>query len=181
MNYQSNNQIQGAHHGVQYGQNDRVDELNDRINNRVIPDSPLEPNFNPRPVSTKYAQFPIINRRKQVNEPNVPYPAYNQHINFTPTTSKGPSSGYRNNVDVENSLRNQEYALQHGADQNVYIPSPNSDMYKPTIVSKPSEQPHPGLFQQHRFSSMPHPNVENSVIGRDQFFNHTRTQLRNAV
>lgn len=181
MNYQASYQIQGAHHGVQYGQNDRVDELNQRINSRVISDSPLEPSFNPRPVSTKYAHFPIINRRKQVNEPNIPYPAYNQHINFTPPTSKGPSSGYRNNVDVENSLRNQEYALQHGAEQNVYVPSSNSDMYKPTIVSKPSEQPHPRLFARPIFSSAPNPNVENSIIGRDQFFNHTRTQLRNAV
>jgi hypothetical protein len=162
MNYQMNNQIYGAHQGVQYGQNERADELNERINARTIPDSPLEPNFNPRPVSTKYAQFPIVNRRKMVNEPSIPYP------------------GYRNNVDVENSLRNQEYALQHGAEQNVYIPSSNSDLYRPTIVSAPSEQPHPRLFEQHNFSSMPHPNVENSIIGRDQFFNHTRTQLRNA-
>ena len=181
MNYQMNYEIQGVHQGVQYGQNARVDELNERINDRFVPDSPLEPNFDPRPVSTKYAHFPIINRRKMVNEPSIPYPEYNQHINFTPMTSRGPSSGYRKNVDVENGLRNQEYALQHGADQNVYVPASNSDLYRISIVSKPTEQPHPNLFVQPQFSSMPHPNVENSVIGREQFFNHTRTQLRNAV
>jgi len=177
MNYQ----IQGVHQGVQYGQNERVDELNERIRSRVVADSPLEPSFDPRPVSTKYAQFPMINRRKEVNEPSIPYPVYNQHLNFTPATSNGPSSGYRNNVDVENSLRNQEYAMQHGAEQNVYVPSSTSDLYNVTITSKPSLQPHPELFEQQQFSSMPHPNVENSTIGRDQFFNHTRTQLRSAV
>jgi len=181
MNYQTNYLIDGAHQGVQYGQNARVDELNERINERFVPDSPLEPNFDPRPVSTKYAHFPIINRRKMVNEPSIPYPEYNQHIIFTPMTSRGPSSGYRKNVDIENGLRNQEYALQHGADQNVYVPASNSDLYRISIVSKPTEQPHPNLFAQPQFSSMPHPNVENSVIGRERFFNHTRTQLRNAV
>ncbi len=180
MDYQMNYQIQGVHQGVQYRQNERVDELNDRINSRIVADSHLEPNFDPRPVPTKYAHFPIINRRKEVNEPSIPYPAYNQYLNFTPTTSNGPSSGYRNNVDVENSLRNQEYALQHGAEQNVYVPSSTSDLYNVTVTSKPSQQPHPQLFERQQFSSMPHPNVDNTTIGRDQFFNHTRTQLRSA-
>jgi hypothetical protein len=181
MDLQNNNQIYGVHQGIQYGQNERVDELNKRICSRFISDSPLEPNFDPRPVSTKYALFPIVNRRKMVNEPSIPYPEYNHRINFTPTISRGPSAGYRNNVDIENSLRNQEYALQHGADQNVYVPASSSDLYNTTVVSAPSNQPHPRLFEQPQFSSMPHPNVENSVIGREQFCNHTRTQLRNAL
>ncbi len=181
MDLQMNNQLYGVHQGVQYGQNERVDELNNRISSRFVSDSPLEPNFDPRPVSTKYAVFPVINRRKMVDEPSIPYPAYHQHINFTPASSRGPSAGYRSNVDVENSLRNQEYALQHGAEQNVYVPASTSDLYRTTVVSSPSVQPYPRLFEQHQFSAMPHPNVENSIIGREQFYNHTRTQLRNAV
>ena len=161
-----------------YGQNERVDELNTRIKDRQFPDSPLEPNFSPRPVPTKYSHFPIINRRKQMNEPMIPYLDYNSNINFNPGTHRAPPSGFLNNVDTETILRNQTFALQ-SADQNVYIPSSNSDLYKVTVVSRPSDQTHPLLFDRPQFNWQTHPNVANSNIGRDQFFNHTRTQLRN--
>jgi hypothetical protein len=182
MNFQEqNNQILGLVQGIQYGQNDRVDELNQRITSRNYPDIPLEPNYDPRPVPTKYALFPIVNRRTPRSEAQLTYVDYDNELIFSPGSSKAPISGYVNKVDLETVLRNQCFANQHGADQSAYIPASDSDLYKVNVNSRPSEQPYPLLFERQTFSSMPNPNVENSIIGRDAFFNHTRTQLRNSA
>jgi hypothetical protein len=178
MNINDSEKIYGFSEYLYYGQNERVNELNDRIKERQFPDSPLEPMFAPRSVPTKYSHFPIINRRKPMNEPVVPYLDYNLKINFNPGTQNAPPSGYLNNIDTETVLRNQQFALQK-AEQSVYVPSSNSDLYKTTVISKPSEQTHPLLFEQPVFENRLHPNVANSNIGRDKLFNHTRTQLRN--
>lgn len=181
MDTQAGYELFGTHTGVQYRQNTNIDEFNTRLNGRQFADSPLEPNFDMRSVSTKYARFPIINRRKPVTEGKLPYVDYNQGANFTPAVSKGPVSGYMNSVDTETILRNQTFGLQTGIGQDVYVPSSSSELYNVSVVSRPSEQPHTGLFAHSTFSNRPHPNVENSTIGRDQFFNHTRTQLRNSA
>ena len=177
MDLQANEKMLGVPEYLYYGQNERVDELNTRIKDRQFPDSPLEPNFSPRPVPTKYSHFPIINRRKPMNEPVIPYLDHNTNINFNPGTHRAPPSGFLNNVDVETVLRNQTIALQR-ADQGIYVPSTNSDLYNVRVVSRPSEQTHPLLFERPQFDGRLHPNVAGSDIGRDQFFNHTRTQLR---
>ena len=178
MNRNENEKIYGVPEYLYYGQNERVDELNNRIKSRQFPDSPLEPMFAPRSIPTKYSVFPIINRRKEMNEPVITYLDYNLKINFNPGTQNAPPSGYINNIDIETILRNQTIALQK-ADQAVYIPSSNSDLYKVRIQSTPSEQTHPLLFEPPVFENRLHPNVANSNIGRDKLFNHTRTQLRN--
>lgn len=181
METQTNQKINGLPEYVYYGQNERVDELNQRIKSRQFPDSPLEPNFDPRPIPTKYALFPVINRRKLTMEPVIPYLDYNGTANFNPGTHRAPPSGILNKIDVETVLRNQTMALQRGADQGVYVPSSNSDLYNVHVISRPSEQPHPILFERQQFSNAPHPNVATSNIGRDLLYNHTRTQLRNGV
>lgn len=178
MNIGESEKINGVPEYLYYGQNERVDELNDRIKDRQFPDSPLEPMFAPRSVPTKYSLFPIINRRKPFNEPVIPYIDYSQSGNFNPSTNGAPPSGYINNIDVETVLRNQTFALQH-SEQNIYIPSSQSELYNVKIVSRPGEQTHPLLFEQATFSDHPHPNVVGANIGRDKLFNHTRTQLRN--
>ena len=72
MNINNNERMNGVPEYLYYGQNERVDELNNRIKERQFPDSPLEPMINPRSVPTKYSLFPIINRRKSMNEPVIP-------------------------------------------------------------------------------------------------------------
>jgi hypothetical protein len=181
MDLQSSFTLTNVHQGVQYKEDTHVNKLNSRLSDRQFGDSPLEPNFDMRPVPTKYSVFPIINRRKPVHEEKLEYINYNQSVNFSPVMSNGPVSGYMSNVDTETILRNQPFALQRGIGQDVYVPSSNSDLYKVTVVSRPSEQPHLGLFEPTVFSNRPHPNVEHSTIGKEQFFNHTRTQLRNSV
>jgi hypothetical protein len=44
---------------------DRVDELNDRLSTRMTPYINKTPNFDPRPASTKYATFPVLDSRTQ--------------------------------------------------------------------------------------------------------------------
>ena len=172
--------ILGVPVGVYYGQNERVDELNDRMSTRHFPDSPLQPNFDPRSVPTKYSKFPIVNRRKTMNEPVIPYLDYNQSINFNPGSQRAPPSGFFNNVDTETILRNQTFALQRGGEQGVYIPSSQSDLYNLRVPkgSQNDPQPHPDLFKKTILDQTPHPNMQGNIIGRDRFFNHTRTQLR---
>jgi len=173
-----------THKGVYYTQNERIDELNDRILDRCFPDMPLQPHYDPRPVPTKYSLFPLIDRRTVINEPEKKYDEYAVDKTFAPVTGGGlaPLSGYINNIKTENELRNQYFALQHDNLQGKYIPSTNSELYKVTIVSKPTEQPHKNLFRPNEFDSTPHPNIADMQnIGGDKFFNHTRTQLRNTV
>jgi hypothetical protein len=179
MEIQNNSSIYGLPQGIYYGQHERTDELNHRMNERFFPDKPLQANFDPRPVPTKYSHFPIINRRTSHKESIQREPLYKIEDNFNPGSSRAPSDGFLANIDVETKLRNQSFALQHGADQNVYIPSSKSDLYITSIVSRPSVQPHPDLFSRHQFVGRNVTNVENTNIGKDLFFNHTRTQLRN--
>jgi hypothetical protein len=177
--YNNNGEFIDIQKGVFYGQNARVDELNERISSRHFSDMPLEPNYNPRPVPTKYSLFPIVDRRKPVKEYEMKYPVHDCGINFNPGNAKAPSRGFLTNIDTETILRNQVCSLQHGADQSLYVPSSKSELYNVTVVSKPSSQPHPLLFSRSEFTQEMHPNMQSSNVGKDTFFNHTRTQLRN--
>ena len=154
----------GIVQGFYCGQQDRVDELNTRIQSRFVPDSELRPNYDIRPVSTKYSHFPIIDRKK-------------------PTEYLGKAgclAPFIRNIDTETILRNQTVALQNGIGQSVYVPSSNSDLYNTTVISRQSEQPFPDLFVKPTFSTNIPP-IANQNIGKSEFFNYTRTQLRNSI
>ena len=174
--------MNGVVEGVYYNQQERVDELNDRIFSRNIGTAPLQPNYDPRPIPTKYSLFPIVDRRKPINEPLTTYPEYNVSSNFYSGNDRAPVNGMINNIEVETLLRNQYFALQKGADHAVYVPDSNSDLYNVTLpenTQRREVQPHPDLFEQYRWDTGLHPNVQNNPhIGNDRFFNHTRTQLR---
>ena len=180
---EQNNTIPNLPHYLYYGQFDRVDELNSRILERDVPDKALPPNFSPRPVTTKYSRFPMLDSRMATNVPIEPNYNYSSATNFTPPLMKrGPVSGFINHVQTESELRNQGVSLQKGADQGVYIPSSNSDLYKVYVPSKPSVQPHPELFRRAQFDQGIHPNISSAPqVGMDRFNNNTRTQLRMPV
>jgi hypothetical protein len=177
----------GIIQGCYSGQQDRVDELNERIFSRYVPDNNLRPNYDPRPVSTKYAFFPIIDRKTPSEIPNKMYLGKDEfksentpsldNVGFLPFATNSPII---RNVDTETILRNQTTALQHGIGQNVFVPSSKSDLYQTSIVSRPSEQPFPGLFTKSILSS-DIPTISNQPIGKHDFFNFTRTQLRNTM
>ena len=170
----------GIIQGFYSGQQDRVDELNTRIQSRFVPDNALRPNYDPRPVSTKYALFPTIDRKTpsteylggatfDLGEASTP--------SFSPLINNSP---FIRNIDTETILRNQTVALQNGIGQSVYVPSSTSDLYTTTVVSRPSEQPFPDLFVKPTFSTNIPP-ITNQNIGKSDFFNFTRTQLRNSL
>jgi hypothetical protein len=181
MDITNHSQIYGIPSGILYGQFERTEEINTRIYDRVIPDQKLSPNFDPRSVPTKQSLFPVVNRRTPVNVSIDKQPTYNVEQGFNPGNLRAPPSGFLKNVDTETILRNQTFALQKGGIQNVYIPSSQSDLYN-TSVPVPSRhevQPHPDLFTLPSFAGRVNNNVDDTPIGKDKFFNHTRTQLRN--
>jgi len=180
MENTSENKFYGVAEGVTYQHNERVDDLNNRIQDRQFPDQPLEPNYQFRPVPTKYSLFPITERRTPANESRIKYPEYNQYGNFNPGSDIAPINGFLRNVDTETVLRNQVFSLQNYP-QNVYIPTSNSDLYNVTVISRPSEQPYPLLFENPELEKNLHPNIESSNIGKKIFFNPTRVQLRNGM
>jgi hypothetical protein len=160
------------------GQQDRIDELNTRIYNRFVPDAELQPNFDPRPVSTKYALFPIIDRRAKSTVPLQTYLDYYPEVIFKPGNSNGPISGYINNVEVESDLRNQNTYLDKDLGKK-YIPSLNSDLYIVNVTSKNNvEQPFPNLFTIEHIDGSSQIDALPKNVGVDFFNNHTRTQLR---
>jgi hypothetical protein len=158
--------------------NQRTEELNSRINQRNIPTHQLQSTFDIRPVSTKYASMPLIDRREIPTVPIVKRPSYNMEQTFNPGNAQGPWSGFANNVNKESQLRNQFFALQRGAGQGVYIPSKDSDMYETKI--KPTndvsiQQQFPYLFEKPSFEPF-HPCPEN--MGINMFDNCTRQQVK---
>lgn len=183
--------IIGIPDGISYGQNERVDELNTRIFGRFQPDRQLQPNFSFASVPTKYAHFPIIDRRTPakiaINNVGVGYSTGEFFV--PPMGGRGPVAGFIDQVNTESVLRNQGFALQRGADQAIYVPSSNSDLYKVSVESRPlpidgninSANSHPELFSRPTFDPSPNPNITAApAIGRDFFMNNTRTQLRNS-
>lgn len=174
-------QIYGLPSGVLYGQNERVDELNGRMQSRQFPDQPLAPNFDSRPVlSRNSTRFSIIDRKTLTEAETTIGNFHDVRTNFNPATRIGPPSTFLANVDIESGLRNQTVALQKGAIQGVYVPSSDSDLYKINVTSRQGEPfPHPGLFETSHFdSSFREISIQNSVLGKQAFHNNTRTQLR---
>jgi hypothetical protein len=171
--------LYGVPSGALYGQNERVEELNDRLQSRQFPDKPLAPNFSYRPIMTKYSHFPVIDRRATAEEPIEPVPIHNVQTNFNPGTHQGPPNGFFVNVDLESNLRNQNSALQRCAPQGTYVPDSSSDLYRVQVPSTPGPNPHPGLFQaNHETYQTFRQNYLPKSIGQDTFHNHTRLQLR---
>jgi hypothetical protein len=176
--YSVNQPIYGLQKGIIYGQNARVDDINDRIFSRFTPNQPLEPNYDPRPVSTKYALFPIMDRRTS-STVSIPQMAnYQVEAGFAPFGSQAPVSGFLANVDVESKLRSQVQVLTKYGVEDEYIPASNSDLYRTAVPngSDNSPQPFMGLFERPVFDQTPE--FVGNGIGTNPFFNHTRTQLR---
>lgn len=178
MEINANQKILGVQEGALVGQNERVDELNTRMIDRQFPDSALKPNINTRAIQTKQSRFSVLDHHPVSEIKANEFPEYTLS-NFNPGSDRAPVSGYFSKVDLENELRNQKFAKQHGAAQGVYIPSSNSDLYKTHVISTPSVQPHPLLFIKPSIDSTTQINAIESKLGKDKLFNHTRTQLRN--
>jgi len=156
--------IHGLHKGHFSGQHDRVDELNERIVNRSFDNMPIKPVYDPRSISTKYSNFPILDRRAKFSRVYL--------------DDKEPVG---ENVEMESDLYGRKERIGVYDSGSKFKPALDSDLYK-VIVGNPMDKPPTEralLFQQYTFDKHIHPNVMNQEIGRNTFYNHTRTQLRN--
>ena len=102
---------------------DYDNELNTKINKRHFPSSGLQPNFDPRPLSTKYAllNFPLENQYvSDDTEPLVHYEKYDNRKVFYPGNSKAPISHFLDNIDTESTLKISFNLLQNTMDQTTY-------------------------------------------------------------
>ena len=163
----------GVVEGIHYNTNHPNDELNRRLNERLIPSKQLQPQFSIRPVSTKYSLLPIVDRRTPASVPILKQPIYNVNNVFNPGNSPSPWCGFSANVNKESMLRNQFFALQR-SEQAVYIPSSNSDMYSVVVTGRNEIQPFPDLFKEQTFQEF---NPDTLPIGTNIFNNSTREQV----
>ena len=180
--FNQNNKIKGIPDGVMIGQMERTTELDERILERSFPSVELKPNYDPRPISTKYSLFPALSGRTPINTELKKYENYNVHQIFNPGNSKAPPNGFLQYVDNESYLRNQSIALQKGAEQSNYVPQSKSELFNDyPVVGRNEIQPYPKLFEKRNFSNLRALNNNLDYIGKDLFHNNTRTQLRNQL
>ena len=174
-----NGRLYGVIDGVYVASAVRVDELSNRMFARNVPSQDMQPNYDMRPVATKYTVMPIYDQYKAVSESTRSYPVYSPHNVFNPGTSRPHFNGFAANVNVESTLRNQWFALQN-AQQSVYVPSSTSDLYNTAIDYRPVVMPHPHLSDDYSASLAPH-NCNPMNLGRGVFENSTRIQLKDVA
>lgn len=149
--------FQGVVQGCLYGQQDRVDALNERIQGRQFTDTDLRPNYDPRPVQNKYSRFSIIDPKSsfKIDEPLKTYNC-KPHLANSIFYAASNNAVVLRDIDLETNLRNQTVALQHGAPQGVYVPSSKSDLYRVAVPesSNVGEQPFPDLFTSAKVSNL---------------------------
>ena len=150
-----------------------LEQLNNRIFNRIIPSKNLENPLDFRPCETRHTIFPTsIKQNVQPTNMN-----YNQLAQFNPG-SKAPYSGYANFVDQESRIKNIFMTNQKWCGQTSFIPSSKSELYNEKSFKKtniPELQKHSLLFQQETFSPF---NPNDCNIGNQLFNNHTRQQTK---
>lgn len=160
--------IYGLEPGLKSGQNERVDELNDRILARFSCDVPLKPHLSFQAVHTKYSHFHIVNEPKPTKLDNRMYPVHSSH--FCPIQCNGPAEGF--DVTAETEVVRPS--------RDTYIPSSTSDLYRVSLPdpSRQESQPFQGLFETFRIDPFSQVRNGNPRIGHEMFSNHTRNQLR---
>jgi hypothetical protein len=149
------------------------DEINERIYNRTNLDFEGRKHFlfDPRPTQTKQSVFLL--------------PKHNFIENKIDGTQSLKSEYYVNDnlkkifpdVSQETVLRNQTVALQHGAEQGVYVPSLNSDLYFSNPIKK--EENINNLNLRKNTDEKTTTQNKSNTIGSNIFSNNTRIQLRN--
>ena len=164
----------GVINGMYTCNHERVDDINNRISDRNVPSTGLQPQYSIRPVATKYGYMQVLDQYKKTTVPLNQYTPYSTKAIFNPGNAQAPWSGFSNNVNVESSLRNQFFALQN-CEQSDFVPKSTSDLYQTKVDYVPQKQSHPLLFDKPDLAPF-NPNVHN--LGGSLFNNHTRYQLK---
>jgi|TARA_B100000795_G_scaffold238389_1_gene199483 hypothetical protein len=169
--------MSGVVKGVYYCNQNRTQELSDRMYNRNVSNAPVKMQYDIRPVQTRYVQMPILDCHKEATVPCLKVPIYNTEQMFMPGNSL-PFNGFQANIDVETRLHNTVFPIQ-ACPQSKYVASSNSDMYNNsylTTSNNPIPMTNELLFKEERFNQFD-PNTCNT--GHKLFSNHTRIQIRN--
>lgn len=182
LSYNTHFEQNGITSPIYYGQNGRTEEINKRMENRYFPDTVIPPNFDPRPVSTRFCVLPMVDMRKQTTDAPTkitPDQTGGQFI-YSPATSRAPPATFFRSVDLETQLRTGNTR----SIKNIYIPSSNSDLYRVQITPSavPCSANTTEIMPPFLFSSLgqysKHIPSGLGNIGNDYFHNHTKTQLR---
>ena len=141
-------------------------EINTNIYNRNIPDVPIDTVYSILSLPTRGTVFPI-STIQTVQTSQLPLSSFSTYSSspisfensFRPYQCNAPAIEYMKNVPLENSLRNQYFALQKSS-MPVYVPSSASDLYNvprfsvpPPPASVPSTQI-PSFLQQYNIGNM---------------------------
>jgi hypothetical protein len=159
--------IAGAHEGCYLGQQDRIDELNQRTYARNLPTSVTNSREGmARLYCPKPPLAPITTRCRFM-------PTYDHRPLAKPAYETGPWYGHF--VDVESDLLNTGRRL--GDDQNRYVPS-GRDPSESYQSSTPFDTQHtPYLFETYQYQSTPlSPHVQSSSPSQPYAF-HSQTRL----
>jgi len=176
MNMNEENKMYGVVNGVYYCNMEKQNEINEKIYERNIPSSSLQPSYSIRPVGTKVSVMPIISPYTKSNVPCQNYGIYNIESTFNPGTSQAPWSGFSSNINTESILRNQFFGNQR-CDQKEYVPQSNSDLYYSRLpVAQQYVGPNNLLFNEFEFSGF---DPEPVNINKNFYHNHTRQQIKN--
>lgn len=144
------------------------DEMNERIYHRTNLDYEGQSHFlfDPRPTQTKQTVFLI--------------PINNSHtagFKDDEVLSEDKLNQIFPDISKEIMLRNQTVALQHGAEQGVYVPSSTSNLYFSYPIKK--EENINNLITENSNENKSQKAKHENKIGSNTFYNNTRTQLRN--
>ena len=167
--------MHGVANGAYLCQQQRTQELSDRLWRRNTTTAPIKMQYSVRPVPTKYVHMPVVDCRRPANVPCLQNPIYNMQTMFTPSNSL-PFSGYQANVDIETKLHDTIFPLQ-ACPQAKFIPSTQSDLYQNQhlVAGRREVMTNPLLFKEPQFSSF-NPNL--CGTGYKLFNNFTRQQVR---
>jgi hypothetical protein len=151
---------------------DYDNELNVRIQKRYFPSQELQPNFDPRPVQTKYSQFHISNQKPSQDVPLRIYPTFNTKDVFFTGNRRAPVQYGLSQVDIESTLGNRYMALQKN-DHAVYIPPLQSDLYAYPIETNMKKS------SPNNFTPLYNKNMDKCNLAPKVFNNSTRYNVQN--
>ena len=155
----------------------RQSDTNVRIYDRNKPSTTLQPNFNARPVPTKYTHMQIVDHRKSSSVNIESSPSFDVSTTFNPGNSKSPWCGFANNVDTASLLRSQVFALQYNS-QAVYIPDSNSELYISSLQKENQRRRQLQMQDQQIIQQPKQSNLNEHKTGHQLFNNSTRYQLQ---
>ena len=152
---------------------DYDNELNVRMQERYFPSQELQPNFDPRPVQTKYSQFHMVDKTPSTEDvPLRMYPTFNTKDVFFTGNRKAPVQYGLSQVDIQSTLGNRYMALQKN-DHAVYIPPLKSDLYAyPVETNVKTSAPN-------TFTTLYKKNIDKCNLAPKVFNNSTRYNVQN--